>query len=150
MKFDLIWKNIDNEITKEEKALLNDAFLNDDSLITYRNQAAQLDTWLSKKFSHQMDANFMSLLKANILDELSISELKIRNYPAIIFAVFSFLMFFAYYFSTDLKIGFSLGDTSSSYYSYFVILMSISIGGMILYGLDNWMKSKMLNKPRHS
>lgn len=140
MRYDLIWKKIDEEISKEEKTILDDIFKSDKTMSVQYDNSVKLDQILSAKFSHSMDASFMSKLKLAIVEELDLPSLRINYTPVFIFVVIAILLSVIVSVIPSINRGPDLD--LSTFMPYITMITAICFGGMSLFGLDLVLKSK--------
>ena len=83
MRYDLIWKAIDEDISMEEKLLLNKELELDPMMKGAYGDATRLDKDLKQYFNEQPSASFLAHLKQAILEEFELPKVSFSIKPAI-------------------------------------------------------------------
>ncbi len=141
MKYNLIWKSIDAEISKEENSILEDFLAESPIYIAEYNKAKQLDEILTTHYSHTMDDSFLLKLKKLVIEELDIPYININYFPIILFAAISVIITVVFgYLPAHRQI--DLNIELSVYLPYITMITSVCFAGLLLFGLDSVLKSR--------
>ncbi len=133
MRYDLIWKELDKEISEEEKSLLNDEFNTSVELKEYQKDALEVQNALYAYVNPTMDVSFLARLKKRVIEELEIPKLKIDHKPGWLFLLVV-IVIIGVSIAMNLKGSFVFeSPIDTVYLNYFGL---IALGGVVLYYVD--------------
>ena len=136
MNYELIWKQIDDEITLEEAALIQG--LKHDVVFQQEIKKARvLEANLHQHLNVTIDASFLLKLKKAVNEELHLPPLSFSYFPVLAFCIISTIV--AFLFRGDAQ---SYAFQPEGINIYIVYFLYIILGFSILYGIDQFLKTK--------